>query len=124
MFRRAARPHRLAAFLAAAALLLAQAVGFAHGVVHPVAKPGALPVASAHGEHADHGGHGIGTDHDVGSLSCQALDQLSHTGGLAVPVIAWVHDAPAADGVIAPAAPVQARCARGWHARGPPSVLA
>jgi hypothetical protein len=122
------RCRRGTAFVAALALLLAQAIGLAHAVVHPRAAPALLHAAVAYGEHDEHA-HGptglFDAHHDEGSLQCQLLDQLTHADGLAAPsALASTFAAPVEAFAAAPAAPVRAACARGYHARGPPQRLA
>lgn len=128
--------RRATAFLAALALLLAQAIGLAHALAHPQAGsiaslaavraqcnaddaarvPGAFDAARAPGA--------FDAQHEEGSLQCRLLDQLTHADAVAAPLGAWTFGAPAAHFVDAPAAAVRATCACGYHARGPPPFLA
>lgn len=109
--------RRGAAFFAALALLLAQAIGMAHAVAHPQAHQ----LAAADHDH-DHGA--FDAHHDEGSPQCQLLDQLSHADGVAASSPALTFHAPAAAFAAAPATLVRATCACGYHARGPPLLLA
>jgi hypothetical protein len=113
------RRRRGVAFIAALALLCAQAIGLAHGVAHPHAKT----VAAAIAEH-DHAIDAFDAQHDEGSWQCQLFDQLSHGDGVTPSLPVCVFAAPAAALAAAPAVPVQATCACGYHARGPPTSLA
>lgn len=112
-----AAQRRGAAFFAALALLLAQAVGMAHAVAHPQSHQ--LAAAVAEHEHGAFDAH-----HDEGSPQCQLLDQLSHADGVAAATPAPTFAVPATAFTAAPAALVRATCAWGYHARGPPLLLA
>jgi hypothetical protein len=109
--------RRSVAFIAALTLLCAQAIGLAHAVAHPHAK-----VAASAPHHQAH--NTFDAQHDEGSWQCQLFDQLSHADGLTPSLNGCVFAAPAAAFAAAPAAPVHASCACGYHARGPPSFLA
>jgi hypothetical protein len=111
--------RRGAAFFAALALLLAQAVGMAHAVAHPQAHQ---PAAAAQDHDHEHGA--FDAHHEEGSPQCQLLDQSSHADGVAASSPALTFHAPAAALAAAPAAIVRATCACGYHARGPPLPLA
>jgi len=107
------------AFVAVAALLLAQALGLAHRVAH---APQALALAThAHEDHA----HGFDAHHDEGSAECRLIDQAGHGDAATAPVV--VADVPGigheARCVAAPAF-VALAPARAYHARGPPLFLA
>ena len=111
--------RRGVAFIAALALLCAQAIGLAHAVAHPQAYAVAATVA-VH----DHAAGAFDSQHDEGSPQCQLFDQLSHGDGATPSLHVVVFAAPAAAFAAAPAAPVRAGCACGYHARGPPTFLA
>jgi hypothetical protein len=119
MFSAAATRRRSAALIAALALLLAQAIGLAHGVAHPQANGAAVA-----GETHDHAFSAFDAQHEEGSWQCQLLDQLSHVDGLAASSHGRTFAAPVAAFTVSPAAPLHATCARGYHARGPPIFLA
>lgn len=112
--------RRSTALLAALALLLAQAVGLAHGVAHPQA--GGFAAASAEHDH-DHERSAFDGHHDEGSAQCQLLDQLSHADGVTPSLQGCAFALPATAFAVAPAAPRCAACACGYHARGPPIFL-
>jgi len=112
--------RRGTAFLAALALLLAQAIGLAHAVAHPHA--GAVVASgTAHQHHAD---NAFDAQHKEGSWQCQLFDQLSHADSLSPSLQGCFFAAPTAAFAAAPAAPVHATCSCGYHARGPPILLA
>lgn len=113
------RRRLFTAFVAVAALLLAQALGLAHRIAH---VPQALAsVAHAHEDHA----HGFDAHHDEGSAECRLIDQAGHGDAATAPVL--VVDAPSAGRearrAVAPAC-VALAPARAYHARGPPPFLA
>lgn len=110
--------RRGVAFIAALALLCAQAIGLAHAVAHPHAN-GGVAVNASH----DHAHSAFDAQHDEGSWQCQLFDQLSHADGLAPSLHGCVFAVPAAAFAAAPPAPVRATCACGYHARGPPIFL-
>lgn len=127
MLRLRAARRQATAFVAGLALLCAQALGLAHAVAHPQAGGPLAADAHAHGHGHDHGAHAQGlfdAQHEEGSAQCQLLDQLSHGDGLSAQASAWRFAAPQLRFTVAPAVAVHATCARGYHARGPPSVLA
>jgi hypothetical protein len=113
------RRRPLAALVAVAALLLAQALGLAHGVVH---APQALAlVAPAHDDHA----HGFDAHHDEGSAECRLIDQAGHDHRRGDRVA--VADVPGVGREARGAAAlsfVALAPARAYHARGPPRFLA
>lgn len=109
--------RRGTALIAALALLLAQAIGLAHALAHPLARGGAAVVA-------DHEHRAFDAQHEEGSWQCRLLDQLSHAEGVAASTPVRTFAAPAAAFAEAPAAPLRATCACGYHARGPPLLLA
>jgi hypothetical protein len=111
--------HRGVAFIAALALLCAQAIGLAHAVAHPHANGGFASSATHGHEHS-----AFDAQHDEGSRQCQLFDQLSHADGAAPLLQGWTFAAPVAAFATSPAVPVHATCARGYHARGPPVFLA
>lgn len=127
--------HTVVAWAAALALLFAQALGLAHAVVHAHAHEAALARAlqvdcdehdHAHAHAHDHAqGHSLfDAHHDEGSPYCQLFDQLAHADGLTAPPTDWTFAPPAADFAAAPPAPQHATCGCGYHARGPPLLLA
>jgi hypothetical protein len=118
------RRRPLVAFVAVAALLLAQALGLAHGVAH---SPQVLaPATHAHEDqaHEDHA-HGFDAHHDEGSAECRLIDQAGHGDGAPAPTL--LADVPhvgrEARAVAAPAF-VALAPARAYHARGPPPFFA
>lgn len=116
------RTHRRGvALFAALALLCAQAIGLAHAVAHPLAHAVAAVVVDHNHGHDD---GAFDAQHEEGSWQCQLLDQLSHADGVTPSLQGCVSAAPAAAFAVAPATPVHATCACGYHARGPPTVLA
>lgn len=111
------------AFLAVLALLLAQAIGLAHGIAHPSARNNgtAVPAAFDGGANIYSSVYGA---HDDGSAQCRLLDQLSHADLLMpalLPAAAVPPDSPFA---LMPCAPAQERVAPLARSRGPPSFLA
>ena len=113
------RRRPFTAFVAVAALLLAQALGLAHRVAH-------APQALASVVHAQEGhAHGFDAHHDQGSAECRLIDQAGHGDAATAPVV--VADVPGvgreARGAAAPAFAALAP-ARAYHARGPPTFLA
>jgi len=121
------RPRPLAAFVAVAALLLAQAFGLAHGVVH---APGAgLLAQAAHDaddrdrdhDHDD----GAFSQHDEGSAECRLIDQAGHGDAAAAPAVAaGLPPAGRAAERIEPPARIVKAGAQPYRARGPPHPLA
>ncbi len=107
------------ALLAALALLVAQAIGLAHGVAHPNADGGTA--VSAERELAN---NAFDAQHEEGSWQCQLLDQSSHVDGVTPSLHGWTFAAPVAAQAASPLAPRCATCASGYHARGPPIFLA
>jgi hypothetical protein len=107
------------AFIAALALLCAQAIGLAHAVAHPHAN-GGVALGATH----DHQHSAFDAQHDDGFWQCQLFDQLSHADGATPSLQGWTFAAPVAAFAASPAVPVHATCARGYHARGPPIFLA
>jgi hypothetical protein len=113
------RRRPLTAFMAVAALLLAQALGLAHGVEHAPYAPGSA--TQAHEDHA----HGFDAQHDEGSAECRLVDQAGHGDSAPAPTVAAdvPHVGREARAVAAPAC-VALAPARAYHARGPPPFLA
>jgi hypothetical protein len=112
--------RRGVALVVALALLLAQAIGLAHALAHPAAHAhDAVSSAVAHDDDGWFDAH-----HDEGSAQCQLLDQLTHADGPPPAAAGWAFAAPQAALVAAPTAPRRATAACGYHARGPPRVLA
>ena len=109
--------RRASAFVAALALLLAQAIGMAHAVAHPQTRQLAAAVA-------DHDHGAFDAQHEEGSPQCRLLDQLSHADGAVASPLAQTFAAPTAAFTAAPTALVRATCGCGYHARGPPPLLA
>jgi hypothetical protein len=111
---------RRTAFIAVLALLLAQALGLAHGIAHPNVQGLAFGAASharhdhAHGEHA----------HDEGSPQCRLIDQLTHADVLVAPPPATLTDASPAPLPAFAAQQAPALEAARARARGPPLHLA
>lgn len=109
--------RRIALPLLAAALLMLQALGLWHQVVHGPAGHGAVAVsASEHDHHDDHAFAG----HEEGDPQCRLFDQLAHAdiafaSAGAAPVLAATGGPEAATpaGRLAPQA-------AGFLARGPP----
>lgn len=58
--------------LLAAAMLLLQALGLWHGVLHANGRAGPVP------GHAQHAPGGTLVDHDEGDVQCKLYDQLAH----------------------------------------------
>lgn len=116
--------RQAAAFGAACALLLAQAVGLAHGVAHPQAALHDDVSVAAHDEAAT-GLQVAFEQHDEGSAECRLIDQAGHGDAASPP--AHTVSLFALPGFDAPAAPA-ATCLRGgakpYLARGPPTLLA
>ena len=111
------------ASIALLALLLAQAIGLAHGIAHPQSR-GGLPSASVAAAVATSGVTWAGGLHEDGSLQCRLLDQLSHADALpasfSLPAVPPSVQTPAAPPRMAPCAPVEPA----YLARGPPLFLA
>jgi hypothetical protein len=115
------------ASIAVLALLLAQAIGLAHGIAHPHSR-GGLPNATVETTVAATAVTSAGTWadgwHGDGSAPCRLLDQLSHADAL---TLTW--SLPSAlPSVQTPAAPLRVapctRIAAAYLARGPPTFLA
>jgi hypothetical protein len=111
------------ASIAVLALLLAQAIGLAHGIAHPHPR-GGLPSATVAAAVATSGVTWADGLHDDGSVQCRLLDQLSHADAL-TSTLSLPSAPPAAQTLIAPlrVAPC-ARVAPAYLARGPPLFLA
>jgi hypothetical protein len=111
------------ASIAVLALLLAQAIGLAHGIAHPHSR-GGLPSATAAVTVADGASSWAGGMHDDGSGQCRLLDQLSHADAL-TPTFTLPSSPPSVQTLAAPlhVAPC-ARVAPAYLARGPPIFLA
>ena len=111
------------ASIAVLALLLAQAIGLAHGIAHPHSRGGlpSVAVATTVATSAVTWADGL---HDDGSVQCRLLDQLSHADALTT-TVSLPSAPPSAQ---APPAPLRvAHCARvapAYLARGPPIFLA
>jgi hypothetical protein len=114
--------RRGVALVVALALLLAQAIGLAHALAHPAAHAHSHDALSSSVAHEDDGW--FDAHHDEGSAQCQLLDQLTHADGPPPAAAGWAFAAPQATLVAAPTAPRRATAACGYHARGPPRVLA
>jgi hypothetical protein len=109
--------------MAVLALLLAQAIGLAHGIAHPHSR-GGLPAAQAQSV-ATVDVPDASAQHDDGSPQCRLLDQLAHADVLlAAPTLA----APLPPGEAPGLADVPQGAPRllAWRlrARGPPPFLA
>ncbi len=111
--------RRRIAFIAALSLLCAQAIGLAHALAHPQAKGFVAVSASPRDAYS-----AFDAQHDEGTWRCQLFDQSSHADGATPSQHALVFAAPAKALAAAPAAPVHATCACGYHARGPPTFPA
>jgi hypothetical protein len=111
------------ASIAVLALLLAQAIGLAHGIAHPHSR-GGLPSATVAATVAASGVTWAGGLHDDGSVQCRLLDQLSHadalTSALSLPSVPTAAQTRVAPPRMAPCA----RVAPAYLARGPPIFLA
>jgi hypothetical protein len=101
------------------ALLLTQALGLLHRVLHVDDHPHA---AHEHGGHEQHGSHAELFGHDPDSADCQIFDQLSHTDGVGFGVVAPGTLPPAQPTAAARQAPQLAAQAAGYLARGPPTT--
>jgi hypothetical protein len=112
--------NRHTAFIAVLALLLAQALGLAHGIAHPNAQGLALVAASQAGHDHAHGDHA----HDEGSAQCRLIDQLTHADLLVAPPPATVPDLSPAPLPAFAAQRAPALEAERPRARGPPPLLA
>lgn len=111
-------------FLAVLALLLAQAIGLAHGIAHPgVRNNSGTAVAAALGGATNVFSPAHGS-HDDGSAQCRLLDQLSHADLLTPAVPPAVAAPPDRPFALMPCAPAQERIAPAARSRGPPSFLA
>lgn len=116
MLRPSNLTRRVALPLLAAAMLMLQALGLWHSVVH---ANGLGPVVHAHGEADEHADDSF-AGHDDGDAQCRLYDQLAHADlvfGEAASFLC-VH----ADGVSRAAVPAGrlAAQAAGFLARGPP----
>jgi hypothetical protein len=113
------RRRPLAAIVAVAALLLAQALGLAHRVAHAPQAPAWL--ASAH----EDPGHGFDAHHDEGSPECRLVDQAGHGDAATAPGVAAALPGVGREArCVAAAAFLALAPARAYQARGPPSFLA
>lgn len=111
------------ASVATLALLLAQAIGLAHGIAHPLSRSG-LPQQTAAAVVATDASNWADQLHDAGSALCRVLDQVSHADAL-TPALSLPSLPPPALAAAAP--PPVALCARvapAYLARGPPPLLA
>jgi hypothetical protein len=111
------------ASIAVLALLLAQAIGLAHGIAHPHAR-GGLPSATVTAAVVTSGVTWADGLHDDGSVQCRLLDQLSHADTL-TSALSLPSAPPATQTLVAP--PRAAPCVRfapAYLARGPPLFLA
>jgi hypothetical protein len=123
-------PRHAVAWAAAFALLCAQALGLAHAVAHAHAHESALArVLQAECEDHTHGGpvheHSLfDAHHDEGSPHCLLFDQLAHADGLTDAGASAQFAPPDASFSDAPTQPRREHCACGYHARGPPLLLA
>lgn len=146
------RCGRVGVVLALLALLLAQALGLAHRVVHDTAHAGLPPTERAtasdfrdfsgavdigalpwalHGSHglADPEAHdcetadGLFDSHEEGSAECQLLDQLAHADVLLASVIAAPAVLPAAVRLSLPTGAAQGRHSAVYEARAPPGPV-
>lgn len=118
MLRPSIFTRRVALPLLAAAMLMLQALGLWHGVVHPSGHDGAV-VAQAHDHHP--GDHGDGfAGHDEDDAQCRLYDQLAHADVVFGEAASFL--CARADGVLqaAVAAGRLAPQAAGFLARGPP----
>jgi hypothetical protein len=111
------------ASIAVLALLLAQAIGLAHGIAHPQSG-GDLHSSAAAVTEAAHESTWAGGSHDDGSPQCRLLDQLSHADAL-TPTSSLLSAPVSVQTLAAPrCASLCARLAPPHHARGPPILLA
>jgi hypothetical protein len=124
-------PRHAVAWAAALALLCAQALGLLHAVAHAYAQETALARASQvdcdEHDHAHDRAHDqslFDAHHDEGSPHCLLFDQLAHADGLIDAGALAQFAAPDASFADAPAQPRREHCACGYHARGPPLLLA
>ena len=116
-----------------ALLLLAQALGLAHGVAHArwgpaqgslLSAPSALPGLQAGPVQAPPGDFAPATwrgSHQAGDVECRLIDQLGHADAQAPGLQAWLPPAPDAQPVPAlPAVVLRSRPAAAYRARAPP----
>lgn len=118
MHRHSVRIRRIALPLLAVAMLMLQALGLWHGVVHPRGHELAAAVTVPDHDHADHA-DGFG-GHDDGDGQCRLYDQLAHADLVFGQAPAF---ACARIGNALPAAVPAGRLApqaAGFLARGPP----
>lgn len=109
--------RRVALPLLAAAMLMLQAIGLWHSVVHAGGHAGVVMAQDHHqGEHADDGFAG----HDDGDAQCRLYDQLAHADLVFGEAASFL--CAHADGVLQAAVPAGrlAPQAAGFLARGPP----
>lgn len=117
----------------AALLLLAQALGLAHGVAHArwgpaqgslPSAPSALPGLQAGPVQAPPGDFAAATwrgSHQAGDVECRLIDQLGHADAQAPGLQAWLPPAPAAQPVpVMPAVALRSWPAAAYRARAPP----
>ena len=107
--------HALAWWLACA-LVLAQAFGLAHGVVHAPGLVAAVATQSPDDGHFD--GHFDG--HHAGDAECRLLDQLAHADALLLPAPALPPLPPTPAVAARPLAVHAAAFAASYLARAPP----
>jgi hypothetical protein len=111
------------ASIAVMALLLAQAIGLAHGIAHPQSR-GGLPSAAVVASVVTSAATWADGLHDDGSVPCRVLDQLSHADALPASVCLPALP-PAVQTAAAPLCTVHsARAETAYLARGPPLFLA
>jgi hypothetical protein len=115
--------RQAAAFAAVLALLLTQALGLAHRVVHAPHSPVELQSTA---QQPGHPSLAAAFDqHDEGSAECRLIDQAGHGDAVAAPTLAPGQPvAPDSAPPPRPAAGFIAACTQPYSARGPPLPLA
>lgn len=110
------RQRPLAAFMAVAALLLAQALGLAHRVAHAPHAPDAHDGTSA---------TAFDAHHDEGSPECRLVDQAAFGDAVTTPVVVAGLPPAGTVSVLGALSVAVARLhAQPYCARGPPRFLA
>jgi hypothetical protein len=111
--------RRVALPLLAAAMLMLQALGLWHSVVHANGLATVVHAHDVHGEAGHHADDGFAS-HDDGDAQCRLYDQLAHADLMLGEAASFL--CARADGVLQAAVPAGrlAPQAAGFLARGPP----
>lgn len=119
MLRSSTFTRRVALPLLAAAMLMLQALGLWHSVVHANGVATGVHAHDTHDEAGHHPGEGF-AGHDDGDAQCRLYDQLAHADLVFGAAPAWL--CASAEAMLAAPVPAGrlAPQAAGFLARGPP----